>query len=230
LATTGFDNRKEEAGRRAPRPVRVKAIRPGTVTKGLFIFILFWPLVAWIGAVVLITEAPLEHADVIVVLGGSANYRERAREAAQLQLQGRSDRVVLTNDNLRGSWSSAQQRNPFFYERSRDEINDAGVPLDRIDVLMTPVANTHDEAMLVRQYAEERRLRSVLVVTSAYHSRRALWVFTRVFRNSGIQIGLVSVRHGAESPTPLTWWLTSRGWRSVPTEYIKMIYYVFKYR
>ena len=199
------------------------------IIKVLFSCILIWPLVAWIGARLLITEAPLASADAIVVLGGSANYKERSREAAKLLLEGRAPRVLITNDNLRGPWSSAEQRNLFFYERSLEEIRSAGVPLTSIEVLMRPVANTHEEAELVRQYAQEHGLHSLLIVTSAYHSRRALWVFFRVFRDTGIRIGLSSVSPGKESPPPATWWLSFRGWRLVPTEYVKMVYYMVKY-
>ncbi|HJP91460.1 MAG TPA: YdcF family protein [Pyrinomonadaceae bacterium] len=199
------------------------------LVKVLVACILIWPFVAWIGAKLLITEAPLDQADVIVVLSGSANYRERAREAAGLFLEGRSQRILITNDNMQGPWSSADQQNLFFYERSLREIRNAGVPADKIEVLMQPVASTYEEAELARQYAEEHGLRSVLIVTSAYHSRRALWVFSRVFRNTGIRIGLVSVRPGYQSPRPATWWLSLRGWKLVPTEYVKMIYYVIKY-
>ena len=191
--------------------------------------ILIWPLVAWLGARLLITEAPLDKADAIVVLSGSANYKERAQKAARLLLEGHSQRILITNDNQRGPWSSAEQRNLFFYERSIDEIRNAGVPADKVELLLKPVSSTYEEAALVRQYAEEHGLRSVLIVTSAYHSRRALWVFSRVFRNTGIRTGLVSVAPGYQSPRPATWWLSIRGWKLVPTEYIKMIYYVIKY-
>lgn len=190
---------------------------------------LIWPLVAWFGARLLITESPIESADAIVVLGGSANYKERARAAAKLLQEGRSSRVLVTNDNMRGPWSSAQQSNPFFYERSLEEIKNAGVSTTSVELLLKPVANTHEEAELVRQYAEGHQLHSILIVTSAYHSRRALWVFTRVFRDTGIRIGLINVRPGDESPRPATWWLSLRGWRLVPTEYVKMVYYVTKY-
>ena len=199
------------------------------VLKVLIGCVLIWPLVAWIGAKLLITEAPLENADAIVVLGGSANFKERSREAAKLLLEGRSPRVLITNDNVRGPWSVTDQRNLFFYERSVEEIRKAGVPAKSVEVLMKPVASTHEEAELVRQYAEEHRLHSVLIVTSAYHSRRALWVFSRVFRDTGIRIGLVNVDPGYQSPRPAMWWLSIRGWRLVPTEYVKMVYYVVKY-
>ena len=191
--------------------------------------ILIWPLVAWGGAKLLITDAPLEKADAIVVLGGSANYRERSREAAKLMLEGRAPRVLITNDNMTGPWSSADQRNLFFYERSLKVITNAGVPANNVEVLMQPVSSTQEEAELVRQYGEEHRLNSVLIVTSAYHSRRALWTFSRAFRDTGIRIGLINVKPGDQSPRPATWWLSIRGWRLVPTEYVKMLYYMIKY-
>jgi len=191
--------------------------------------ILIWPLLAWGGARLLITDAPLENADAIVVLGGSANYRERSREAAKLMLEGRAPRVLITNDNMTGPWSSVDQRNLFFYERSLKVITNAGVPANSVEVLMQPVSSTQEEAELVRQYAAEHRLNSVLIVTSAYHSRRALWTFSRAFRDTGIRIGLINVKPGDQSPRPATWWLSIRGWRLVPTEYVKMLYYVIKY-
>ena len=191
--------------------------------------ILIWPLVAWAGAKLLITDAPLENADAIVVLGGSANYRERSREAAKLMLEGQAPRVLITNDNMTGPWSSADQRNLFFYERSLKVITNAGVPANSVEILMQPVSSTQEEAEVVRKYAEEHRLNSVLIVTSAYHSRRALWTFSRVFRDTGIRIGLINVKPGDQSPRPATWWLSIRGWRLVPTEYVKMLYYVIKY-
>lgn len=200
------------------------------IVKALLVCILIWPFAAWAAARLLITEAPLAQADAIVVLGGSANYKERAHEAARLLLDGHSQRILITNDNTRGPWSSAEQRNLFFHERAFEELKNYGVPDNRVELLPQPVAGTHEEAELVRRYAENHGFQSVLIVTSAYHSRRALWTFSRVFRDTSIQIGLVSAPAEVETPRPATWWLTRRGWRLVPTEYVKMIYYVVKYR
>jgi len=192
--------------------------------------IVIWPFAAWVGARLLITEAPLEKADAILVLGGSATYKERAREAARLMREGRAQLVLITNDDTRGPWSSTAQRNLYFYERSLEEVMNAGVPGTSIEVLTHPVTSTYEEAQRTKDYAQQHQFHSVLIVTSAYHSRRALWVFSRVFRDTGISIGLISVKPGNESPRPSTWWLSVRGWRLVPTEYVKMIYYSVKYR
>jgi uncharacterized SAM-binding protein YcdF (DUF218 family) len=184
-----------------------------------------WAVVAWGAARFLIVDTPLSRADVIVVLSGSAVYKERTERAAEYYRQGLSNRILLTNDNLRGEWSSAEQRNPFFYERARDNLLRLGVPAERVQVLHKPVANTYDEAEALKEYAVANNLRSLLVVTSAYHSRRALWTLRRAFAGTGIEIGLQSVETGAQTPAPLTWWLHLRGWQMVGGEYVKNVHY-----
>jgi uncharacterized SAM-binding protein YcdF (DUF218 family) len=180
---------------------------------------------AWGAAKLLMVDAPLEHAEAIAVLSGSAVIRERAQFAAQLYQEGRAPKIILTNDNQQGSWSSVEQRNPFYYERAADLLTGAGVPREAIEILPQPVSGTYEETTLLRSYAEEHQLKSILVVTSAYHSRRALWTLRQVFANSGITVGLVAVPAGVQAPSAATWWLHIRGWRMVAGEYAKMIYY-----
>jgi uncharacterized SAM-binding protein YcdF (DUF218 family) len=190
-----------------------------------------WPLVAWGAARALVVREELPQADVIVVLSGASEYVERTGRAAELFRAGVAPKIVLTNDNLRGGWNSAQQRNPFFVERAADELRRAGVPDAHIEALPEPVAGTYDEAVRLRAYASERGLRSVLVVTSAYHSRRALWTMRLVFRESGVRVGVAPVAAGGEAGTPSAagWWLSARGWRSVAPEYPKLVYYWLRY-
>jgi len=57
-----------------------------------------WVLVAWAAAKWLIVNSPLAPADVIVVLSGSAVYRERTQRAAEYYRQGLASRILLTND------------------------------------------------------------------------------------------------------------------------------------
>jgi uncharacterized SAM-binding protein YcdF (DUF218 family) len=185
---------------------------------------LLW-FVAWGAAKMLIVSAPLEHAEAIAVLSGSAVIRERVQLAAQLYQQGRAPKIILTNDNQQGGWSRAEQRNPFYYERAVTLLTDAGVPRTVIEILPQPVSGTYEEALMLRRYAEEHRLSSMLVVTSAYHSRRARWTLRQVFANSGISIGLETVPPGFQAPSPATWWLHIRGWQMVAGEYVKMVYY-----
>lgn len=195
----------------------------------LLILALWW-LVAWGAARGLIVSAELTHADAMVVLSGSTLYQERTELAAELFREGRASRIVLTNDNQPAGWSEELQRNPLFIEREAAALRRAGVPEDGIEMLPQVVSSTHDEALLLREYAATHGLHSLLIVTSAYHSRRALWTFRKVFEGSGVQLGLTFVPPGEQAPQPATWWLHLRGWREVAGEYPKLIYYWFAYR
>ncbi|HVQ35980.1 MAG TPA: YdcF family protein, partial [Pyrinomonadaceae bacterium] len=154
---------------------------------------------------------------------------ERTRFAAKLLNEGRAPRIILTNDNQDSGWSAEEERNPKFVERAADELKQNGVPAEKIEIIPAVVWGTHDEVVRIRQYASEHKLQSILVVTSAYQSRRALWTLRRVFSGSGIEIGLDAVEPGAESPSRLTWWRSSLGWKMVPGEYLKLVYYWLKY-
>ena len=189
------------------------------------VLLLGWVPIAWCLARSLIVRAELPHADALVVLSGSATYRERARQAAELWKEGRAPRIILTNDSQMSGWSSAEQRNPFFYERAVAELRASGVPQERIEVLHEHISGTYEEALLLKLYVEKHNLQSIIVVTSAYHSRRALWTLRRVFGDTRIGIGLEPVPPGLQTPSPAAWWLHIRGWQMVAGEYAKMIYY-----
>lgn len=190
--------------------------------------ILLWPFVAWGAARGLVARAEVGRTDALVVLSGSAAYAERAAEAARLYREGRAPVVLLNDDGVQGGWSEAEQRNPRFVELAAMELRRGGVPADSIRVLDARPTNTHDEALAVRAYAAERELRSLLVVTSSYHSRRALRTWRQVFQGSGVEIGLEPAE-GARTPGAWTWWLSSAGWREVAGEYVKMLYYAVRY-
>jgi uncharacterized SAM-binding protein YcdF (DUF218 family) len=188
-----------------------------------------WPLAAWCAALGLITGAPTERAGALVVLSGSANYVERVNLAAELFREGRAPKIVLTNDYQQSGWLSAEQRNPFFVERAQMELARAGVPAERVETLPRAVTSTYEEALLLREYAAEHDLHSILIVTSAYHSRRVLWTFRCVFNGSGVEIGLRAVAPGEQTPRPAAWWFYALGWRMVAGEYVKLIYYRAQY-
>lgn len=196
------------------------------VLRVLVLVLAAWSLLAWVAARALIVRAELEHADALVVLSGSSAYIERTQSAARLFTEGRAPRVILTKDPMPGGWSEAEQRNPSFVERATAELRRAGVTADRIEVLPDKVSNTYDEAVAIRDYASAHGLRSILVVTSSYHSRRALWTLRRTFHGSGIEVGLYAVAPGQQMPAPSVWWWRPLGWRVVALEYVKLLYYV----
>jgi len=190
---------------------------------------LLWPLVAWVGAQSLVVKSELPSADAIVVLSGSSTYVERTAWAAGLYREGRAPIIILTNDGLIGGWNKAEQRNPYFYELAAKELEQQGVPPDKIQVASEPALGTYEESLVVREYATAHKLKRLLVVTSAYHSRRALWSMRRACEGSGIEVGIDGPPPGLQTPPPATWWMRRKGWRVVAAEYVKMIYYRMKF-
>jgi uncharacterized SAM-binding protein YcdF (DUF218 family) len=194
------------------------------------LFTTLWILIAPFAARFLIVRSEPSVADAIVVLSGSPVYAERLRHAASLYHEGRARTILLTDDGLAGRWSRALQRNPRSIERGREMLLGAGLRPDHVILLPARVHSTHDEALAVQSYARAQRLHSLLIVTSPYHARRALWVFSRVLAADNVSVGVDPVPPGDQSPAPGAWWLSRGGWQSVAAEYPKFLYYLTAYR
>ena len=199
------------------------------VTIGVLVFACAWLVLAWFAAHALVVSAELPTADAIAILSGASTYKERTQKAAELYREGRAPLVILTNDHTRGGWSSAQQRNPYFVERAQDELTRQGVPAERIKIAPGVASSTHDEALILKEYATVNGLKSVIVVTSAYHSRRALRTLQQAFSSTGTTVGMSPAPTGLQTPSPAFWWVHIEGWRSVGAEYVKLIYYWIRY-
>src|SRR5688572_21189602 len=177
---------------------------------------LLW-FISWVGARALIVRAPLDRADAIVVLSGSSTLAERTQHAARLYSQNRAPKILLTTDNQQGGWSTVKQRNPYFHEIAVKELTRLGVPAQNVEVVEPPVTSTWDEAIVISEYSKTHNLRSILIVTSGYHSRRALRTFRTQFQDT-TQVGIDPVETGIQTPRPATWWMYPRGWQLVFVE------------
>lgn len=122
---------------------------------------------------------PRDKADAIVLLAGS--YKERAPAAAQLYRAGYAPAVLLTNDGILSSWSSKYGRNLYQIDLAEKYLVTLGVPRERIVKLPFHGSSTMHDALAVRQYALAHGLTKMIIVTSDYHIRRAIWTFRKVF-------------------------------------------------
>jgi uncharacterized SAM-binding protein YcdF (DUF218 family) len=172
-------------------------------------------------------RAEVAHADVIIVLSGSTVYRERTQRAAQLYAEGRAPLILLTNDTTQGGWSTKLQKNPQFVERAKEELLSRGVPESNILIAPEPVSSTYEEAGAVRQFVIDRKLHSILLVTSSFHSRRTLWTFRKVLADTEVAIGL-EFSNAPSATSSFFWWFSPQGWRNVAGEYVKIFYYWLK--
>jgi uncharacterized SAM-binding protein YcdF (DUF218 family) len=191
----------------------------------VILLFLVWIFLAPFLAENLIVEKPLARADAILVLGGAATFQERTQKAAEVYRKGISPKILLTDDGGQAGWSQVEQRNPKFVELARKSLIEQGVPAEKIEILQPTVEGTIDEARVFIDKARAENLKSVLLVTSAYHTRRALWTFTKVSAGNDVEIGIEAARTGIQTPTPFYWWLQPSGWKLVAGEYVKSAYY-----
>jgi uncharacterized SAM-binding protein YcdF (DUF218 family) len=190
-----------------------------------------WMSLATLVGHFLVVERPLERADAIVVLSGSAEYPSRTRTAAELWRTQVAPTIFITDDGQLAGWDSGLQRNPAFFELMRRSLEAEGVPPDRIIVIPGHSDGTYEEAILVSKFIRERGLRSIMLVTSGFHTRRTLWVFVsnNSGRSSDVMYGISCADSDKQFPAKAFWWLTVSGWRDTPPELLKLAYYWWAY-
>lgn len=187
---------------------------------------LIWIFLAPLLADNLIIAKPLGHADAILILGGSSTFQERTQKAAELYQKGIAPRIFLTDDGGQAGWSRREQKNPKFVELAQKSLIEKGVRAEDIEILQpAPVEGTIDEARVLAEKAKTENLKAVLLVTSAYHTRRALKTFEKVLAAENLEIGVESPPTGIQTPSPGFWWLRISGWTFIGGEYVKSVYY-----
>jgi uncharacterized SAM-binding protein YcdF (DUF218 family) len=192
------------------------------VSVSLCLFIV-WAIIAPFSAWFLVVEKPVEKAEAMWILGGSAAYLERTQKAAELYRQGISDKIFVIDDGVRGGWNDGEKRNLPFYEISKRELVADGVNENAIEIVKPSGDGTVYEAKLFAEKNADNHIKSLLLVTSPYHTRRALWTFEHF--NPNITVSVISPEISRQTPTIYFWWLSSNGWSVVFGEYLKFIYY-----
>jgi uncharacterized SAM-binding protein YcdF (DUF218 family) len=158
-----------------------------------------------------VVEDPLDRADAIIVLSDDNFYADRATHAADLYRHGMAPIVVASGRRLRPYAGIA--------ELMEHDLIERGVPKDKIVRISHNAENTREEAQVLAQQTLERKWRSVIVVTSNYHTRRARYIFLHVFpaqtqvRVSGAQDGDFDPQH---------WWQARKSLKEFTRELVGM--------
>lgn len=142
-----------------------------------------------------IVDAPAAHADAILLLGDDNFYADRATRAAELIRQGAAPLVVASGRRLRP--------NAAITDLLQHDLIERGVPKEKILVFPHDADGTAEEAAALARFSAEHRFRSVILVTSNYHTRRARYVFEKSFPST-VEFSVASARDGDFDPD--RWW------------------------
>jgi uncharacterized SAM-binding protein YcdF (DUF218 family) len=164
-----------------------------------------------------IVEDPLEHADAIIVLSDDNYYADRAAHAADLYRHGMAPYLIASGRKLRPYAGVAELMEHDLVERA--------VPKDKILRVSHQAENTREEAEALRQQVVDRKWRSVIVVTSNYHTRRARYIFTHVFPPT-VAVRVSGAKDGDFDPD--SWWERRVSIKKLMTELAGMVVAVWE--
>lgn len=153
----------------------------------------------------LLAPDPPAASDLMVVLAGGAG--ERTETALSLFRAGYAPAILVTSFHGYPAHEIA-----FLQER--------GVPAAALIAPLRPARSTAEDAVAIEEIVRRRRVRSLLVVTSPYHCRRARLILTSALSGYGVHLTV----------TPSTslymnssrWWESRQGWVTVPGEFPKL--------
>lgn len=190
----------------------------------LLVFLLRAPILTGVAEGLIVNDPPAP-ADIIFLLNG--DFNTRPFQAAELYKGGLAPRIVIA----RAEDGAAVKLGliPNETDIAVGVLERKGVPAAKIDILAFPggVTSTFDEAAALHDYIETHPIGKVMLITSAFHSRRAKWIFERELAGQPVSLEMVAVPYSTFDQT--NWWTNENGLITLNNEYIKLIFYYFKY-
>jgi len=150
-------------------------------------------------------DDPAPSDALVLLLGGD---RDRPEKAAELYRRGLGELVLLGSDSD--------------LKLNRDVLIERGVPARAI-MSLGPTIGTREEAWRVRDYATAHpEIRRITVVTTAFHTVRARWIFRRALMGIGVEVRIAASIDPRFNETD--WYTTVAGVSAYTQELLKMVY------
>ncbi len=174
----------------------------------------------------LIVNDDPQPADIIFLLNG--DFNTRPFRASELYKQGLAPIIVIARSE--DSPAVTMGLIPNETDISVGMLERTGVPPDKIVILPFSggVTSTFDEAEALHGYIDSVHISRVMLVTSEFHTRRAKWIFERELSGLPVTLEMVAVPYSTFDRA--SWWKNESGLITLNNEYIKLVYYYFKYR
>ena len=147
------------------------------------------------GSFLISHERENENCDVIVLMNGNIS----TRPFCAIKLH-QKYRVPILIARLADTEEVRLGVIPNISEATRDLLVRLDVPPGEIHLLQSEhwIAGTWGEAVLHCTYIRANNYRNVVIVTDAFHTRRARWAFRKVMRNNDINFRCVATRYSLD--------------------------------
>ncbi|MCB0164741.1 MAG: YdcF family protein [Anaerolineae bacterium] len=177
----------------------------------LVLLLMSHPILHGLGHYLMVEEDELQPADLIHSLGGNFS---RLDYTDRLYRQGYAPTLFITGD------SDAAVYRRYLFKK--------GIPAAAIRPDISHATSTYEEALELNAYLNRHpAVRSVIIVSSPYHMRRARWTFERVLGHRvTLQFAPVPFKAGHVQPQ---WWRDPVSRHNVVSEWVKLVYYHLRY-
>jgi uncharacterized SAM-binding protein YcdF (DUF218 family) len=165
-------------------------------------------------------------ADAIVVLsGGKAS---RIPHALNLFAENYAPRLLLTDEKKRSlRFAHLFSTNEEIAQAMIDELK-LSVPIITVASLKGGATSTFDEAYDLRKFSEAEGFKRLILVTDAFHTRRAYHAFQTVFAGSEIRLEMSAAQNDIFNES--NWWTSDQGISAYVLESIKYPVYLLSSR
>ncbi|MDD4179932.1 MAG: YdcF family protein [Candidatus Margulisbacteria bacterium] len=164
----------------------------------------------------LVIQDKLAKADIIIILGGD-NNGERAEQGIALYRAGYAPKLLMSGGPL--AWRLT------YAEWMKKQVVESGIPAAAI-ILQDKSRSTIEDAKFTLPLLKQYNIKSVILVTSPMHTRRAKRVFTRLLKPANI--GLIVYPAQKSGFNPDRWWTRHEDLSSVVWEYVSSVLYFVK--
>jgi uncharacterized SAM-binding protein YcdF (DUF218 family) len=189
----------------------------------ILLYIFRAPVLTKVGEYLVVSDS-LGQADLIYLMGGGLDARPL--RAAQLYRAGHARKVAIPTGEV-GAAERLGVR-PNIAVETAFLLQRAGVPRSAIVLLSIPGGSTStlDDAEILATYIKRHQLRSVIAVTSEFHTRRSRWALRKTMGRllPGQQIDLRMAVADDPRYEPSDWWHSEAGMTDSVTEFIKFVH------
>ena len=172
----------------------------------------------------LVINQPVVKSDAVIVLGGRSP--SRILEAIDILKAGLAANIIITRGAKPEGSEYLSSRNISYPEEADRNISVAEkLGINEKDIVLLPgrVYSTKEEAEAIKDFALKNGYESLIITTSKSHSRRSEIIFTRVFKDSGINVLIKPSKYDSFDPDNLD--INKNHWKEVVLEYQKIFYF-----
>ncbi|MDP6332499.1 MAG: YdcF family protein [SAR324 cluster bacterium] len=161
-------------------------------------------------------------ADAIVILsGGKAT---RIPHALKLFADNYAPRIVMTDEKkMNVRFAHLFSTNEKIAKAMINELK-LNVPIITVPSLKGGATSTFDEAYDLRVFSEKKGFKHLILVTDAFHTRRAYHAFQKIFSGSEIRLEISAARNDIFNES--NWWTSDKGISAYVLESIKYPVYL----